>query len=266
MKHLAACLALVLLLAACAPSQGAVQTAIAQTQAAMPSATPSPSATSSPTATFTATITLTPTITSSPTMTFTPTNSPTPIALIKFRPLTYVAGLRKSPNSYVGSLIKTLAHRVDSAGQTTTSSAGNTYWLAPSDMTPRGLNALIVPDLAADNTVSEMQTQEWFWVYGMVQETNGDLPILSAFHIDVIPPDQLPRGDGVYIVNTEIAPGRWKSLSDAKETQSCYWGRMRADGSLRDSYTGYGGASVYIRATDNAVEFRDCGTFVYMGP
>ena len=66
------------LLVACSPSEGAIQTALAETQAAIPTATLTlVPPTETPTPTFTPTETPTPTPTETPTATETPTQSPT---------------------------------------------------------------------------------------------------------------------------------------------------------------------------------------------
>ena len=72
------CVTLVMVFSACSPSQAAVQTAIAQTMAANPTAIPTSTDTPSPVPTNTPTVTLTYTITPSQTPTVTFTTTPTP--------------------------------------------------------------------------------------------------------------------------------------------------------------------------------------------
>lgn len=72
-----ACLA-ILGLAGCGPSESAVQTGFAETQAAQPTSSPTDAPTRTATITETPTITLTPTETLTPTITPTPTVTPTP--------------------------------------------------------------------------------------------------------------------------------------------------------------------------------------------
>ncbi|MCL4553113.1 MAG: hypothetical protein M1305_06140, partial [Candidatus Marsarchaeota archaeon] len=85
-------------LSACAPSQGAIQTAIAQTQEAMPTAILAPSAISIPaTVTPRPTLTLYPTHTSEPTSTSGPTDTNTP-------PPTETPDFVETPRGFEGGL------------------------------------------------------------------------------------------------------------------------------------------------------------------
>lgn len=236
----------------------ALQTSIVQTVIAEANKT---AIASIPTVTLTPTVT--PTFTLTPTITFTPTIAPTSVSLNLFVSLTFVDGLRNSPNDYAGRYLKVLTNKLDS--KYLGDYPSNTYWLATADYSPRGVYAKLVKDDSADNTVDQLEGTQWMWVYGIVKETNDKLPLLSVTHIESIPDDQLPRGDGVYRVKSDIAPGRWKSMSDAVETQSCYWARIASDGSIIDNFFGYGGTIVYVGEADSAVEFRDCSTMVYLG-
>jgi hypothetical protein len=75
----------VILVMGCQPSESVIQTAMAQTQDALPTpilaptSTASPLPTQTPSLTLSPTITLTPTVTFTPTLTFTPTSTSTPI-------------------------------------------------------------------------------------------------------------------------------------------------------------------------------------------
>jgi hypothetical protein len=274
MKHTTlAILSIMLLLVACSqpPEKteptvdvGAIQTAAVQTamaDAAKTATASIPTETLRPTETFTPAVT--PTFTLTPTITFTPTNSPILIPLNLFVPLTFVDGLRNSPNEYVGKHIKALTQKEDP--KYLGDHPLNTYWLATADFGPRGVYVKLVKDDSADNTVDQLESPRWMWIYGIVKETNDDLPLLSVTHIESIPDDQYPRGDGIYRVKIDIAPGRWKSMSDATDSQSCYWARIASDGSIIDNFFGYGGAIVQISETDFAVEFKDCWFMVYLG-
>jgi hypothetical protein len=208
-----------------------------------------------PTQTFT--ITNTPSITLLPTNTHSPTKTPTLIPLTSFIPLTFVDGLRSSPNNYVGKLIKAFTG-------ISNDDPVYTYWLAPADYSPRGVYVNFIIDPNADNTVGQLKGNEYVWIYGIIKKTTTDFPLISILHVETIPSLQLPKEDGVFRVNIDIAPGRWKSMSDATETQSCYWARISTDGSIIQNYFGYGGTSLYIYKSDFAVEFKDCSVMVYL--
>lgn len=216
-----------------------------------------------PTATLQPITTFTPVAT--PTITFTPTSSPTPIPLNLFNPLTFVDGLRNSPNGYIGSYIKALGSNAGDVFTGLSDAPTNPFWLAPADYSPRGIYVNIEKDPSADSTVDKLGNSKWLWIYGIVKETKNKYPLVSVIHTESIPDDQLPRGDGVYRVNVDIASGRWKSMSDATETQSCYWARIASDGSIIDNFFGYGGTIVYISDSDFAVEFKNCSVMVYLG-
>jgi hypothetical protein len=219
--------------------------------------------------TQTAEVTSTPeatnTLEASPTITFTPTISPTPIPLNLFNPLTFVEGLRNSPNGYLGSYIKALGSNAGDAFKGTNDAPANPYWLAPADYSPRGIYVNIDKYSSADSTINNLENSKWMWIYGIVKETNNKYPLISVVHVDSIPDDQLPRVDGVYRINVDIAPGQWKSMSDATETQSCYWARIASDGTIIDNFFGYGGTVVNINDSDFAVEFKSCSIMVYLG-
>ncbi len=233
-----------------------VQTGMAMTQTA-----------SVPIATFTAMPTYTPIPpTETPTLSFTATNSPTAIPLNLFNPLNIVEPLRSSPNGYSGTYIKALASNAKDVFSGSTDAPSNPYWLAPADYTPLGIYVNTQKDPTADNTVDELKTSKWVWIYGVLIETKNKYPSVSVIHVEQIQKDQTPRGDGVYKVGTDFAPGRWKSISDATQTQSCYWARVSSDGSIIDNFFGYGGTTIYVNASDFAVEIKDCSLMVYLGP
>lgn len=216
-----------------------------------------------PTATIPPTETFTPVPT--PTIAFTPTNSPTPIPLNLFNPFIFVDGLRSSPNGYLGSYVKVLSSNANSVFEGLSDAPTNPIWLAPADYSPRGIYVNSEIDPSADNSVGLLKSSKWAWVYGVFKETKNKYPSLSVIHVESIPDDQLPRNDGVYRVNVDIASGQWKSMSDATETQSCYWARIASDGSIIDNFFGYGGTTVYVSDTDFAVEFKSCSIMVYLG-
>jgi hypothetical protein len=179
------------------------------------------------------------------------------LQLKSFVPLTFVDGLRSSPNNYVGKLIKAFTG-------ISNDEPVYTYWLAPADYSPRGVYVNFIIDPNADNTVGQLKGNEYVWIYGIIKKSTTDFPLISVIHVETIPSLQLPKIDGIFRVNIDIAPGRWKSMSDATETQSCYWARIANDGSIIQNYFGYGGTSLYIYKSDFAVEFTDCSIMVYL--
>ena len=82
-----------------------------------------------------------------------------------------------------------------------------------------------------------------------------------------IPGDKNPKGDGWYVVNSEIAPGYWRSTAGSL---SCYWERDKDLNQNLDSilgnYFGDSGGLIHILPTDVVVEFTRCGTWTYLPP
>ena len=249
--------------------ESAIQTAIAQTQASQPSSTPLPTATASQVPTGTSTITVTPSIT--PTTADTPTASITPtlISLSIFKPLTFVDGLRENPEQYQGKYIKALGSK--NPDDPLTPSFNGTTFLYGSALAPLGSNVYLVKNPNGDSTVNEIDEAQWYWIYGLVIEpkmssdNKEKFAQVSVFHVDTFPPLEQPRSDGVYLVGSEIEPGYWKSLEDATTVTDCYWARSDSDGNIIKNFFGYGGTKVYVANSDHAVEFKNCGYFVYLG-
>lgn len=76
-----------------------------------------------------------------------------------------------------------------------------------------------------------------------------------------------PKGDGWYLVNSEIAPGFWRSNAGSI---SCYWERdkdlNRTLDSILGNYFGNSGGLIHILSSDLIVEFNGCGTWTYLPP
>ncbi len=70
-----------------------------------------------------------------------------------------------------------------------------------------------------------------------------------------------PKGDGTYLIGSEIATGHWTSDAGSDE---CYWERQDATGHIIDNHFGESGGYVHIWPTDYAIEFWHCGNFRYV--
>ncbi len=83
---------------------------------------------------------------------------------------------------------------------------------------------------------------------------------------DVIPSQALleaPKYDGVYLVNHEIAMGKWMSQKDYSD--ACYWVRRKYDAIVRGEFYGSSGGVMEIVEGDYEVEMRGCGEWFYLG-
>jgi hypothetical protein len=78
-----------------------------------------------------------------------------------------------------------------------------------------------------------------------------------------INPLTLSHNDGFYLVNSEIAPGLWRSQGTQTD---CYWEISTRTGDIINNFFGMAGGSMYIISTAFQVHLQDCGTWVYMGP
>lgn len=79
-----------------------------------------------------------------------------------------------------------------------------------------------------------------------------------------VPPIFETKTNGFYLVNSEIAPGVWKSNGD---NDDCYWATTSSDGDIIDNHFGQAGGTAYISPEAFQVEFNDCGTWTYLqGP
>lgn len=89
-------------------------------------------------------------------------------------------------------------------------------------------------------------------------------PITQTVTVTVAPPP--PPGpkttmtaNGTFVVNTDIAPGTYRTAGGA----DCYWARLRSldTGDVIDNNVGDGQQVVRILPTDTAFVTRGCGTW-----
>ncbi len=73
-----------------------------------------------------------------------------------------------------------------------------------------------------------------------------------------------PHGDGDFIIGAHIAAGRWQS--DGAAEGECYWTTRKANGIILKSFIGQAGGIIELGGYDYEVQFRNCGTWYYLGP
>lgn len=74
---------------------------------------------------------------------------------------------------------------------------------------------------------------------------------------------KLSRGDGFYLVGSEIAPGVWRSTAGR---DSCYWEVTRSNGDIIDNHFGMSGGTMYVSASGFQVRLDDCGQWEWIQP
>ncbi|NLE83881.1 MAG: hypothetical protein GX603_05140 [Chloroflexi bacterium] len=76
-------------------------------------------------------------------------------------------------------------------------------------------------------------------------------------------PLKAPRGNGFYLVGTEIAPGVWDSDGSGDR---CYWEVSNAQGDIISNHFGLAGGTAYVPSSAFQVLFEDCGTWTWLQP
>ena len=91
--------------------------------------------------------------------------------------------------------------------------------------------------------------------------TNTLPPTATATLTPTADPLKQSRGDGIYLVGVEIAPGVWDSNGTG---DSCYWEVSTASGDIINNHFGLAGGTAYIPPTAFQVMFQDCGTWTWL--
>ena len=74
-------------------------------------------------------------------------------------------------------------------------------------------------------------------------------------------PLQKPRGDGIYLINVNIAAGVWKNNGTG---DTCYWEVTSKTGELVSNHFGQAGGTAYLPPNGFQIEFERCGTWEFM--
>lgn len=231
-----------LVLASCAPSEQAIQTAIAATsvaQAALETDTPTdlPS-TATTTTTATATTTTTATATAKAKAT---TKRPPKLPQIYIETLS-PAWTQRAIRNQTAWAPATWAALTPSATATQTFTPAP-FATATQTFTPAPTHT---PDLTKTADAEILATNA-----ALTETAVADAALTAS------------RGSGFYLVGVDIAPGIWRSTAGL---DSCYWARYDKNQNILGNDFGQSGGAVTIRATDFQVEFDDCGTWGYISP
>ena len=91
--------------------------------------------------------------------------------------------------------------------------------------------------------------------------TNTLPPTATATITPTADPLKQSRGDGIYLVGVEIAPGVWDSNGTG---DSCYWEVSTATGDIISNHFGAAGGTAYVPPTAFQVWFSDCGIWTWL--
>ena len=137
--------------------------------------------------------------------------------------------------------------------------------------------ALEAPDLEVFTgdgiaLVDEVIRVLWGKTAAEVSELSHDAGWRSAGHQENIPYQaaylsdegvtKRSRGDGDYLIGSEMSPGDWRSTPGHAH---CYWDVSNANGDITGSYFGESGGVASIPASGFEFDTNDCGQWEYLG-
>lgn len=88
-------------------------------------------------------------------------------------------------------------------------------------------------------------------------------PTATTTTTPTLDPLKAPRGNGFYLIGSEIAPGVWDSDGTGDR---CYWKVTNAEGKTLSNHYGLAGGIAYVPSTAFQVLFEDCGTWTWLQP
>lgn len=282
------------LLAACAPSAQAIQTAIAQTETR--DAFLRPTSTQTPTNTFVPTSTFTPTL----------TNTPLPATKAECVSMGWLA-LSTDLESYVGKCIYLEGREVSYASPAQlTNRPADEGMMVIRPPEPNEKNLYLEVTLRGDqiffNNLDSLvnSNQGWIAIWGVFQDERSkydpnnprvaagyplegymlyatDYEALSPCPVgqartgqgvcaDATPtPDPLHsrKNDGFFLVGVDIAPGIWRSNGTGND---CYWEITTKTGDTISNHYGMSGGTMYIPTTAFQVRLERCGDWIFLSP
>src|SRR5690242_1563843 len=71
-----------------------------------------------------------------------------------------------------------------------------------------------------------------------------------------VDPSEQQKSDGFYLVGSEIAPGVWRSTG---RNDQCYWSVTTRTGDIIENHYGMSGGTMYVPANAFQVELQGCG-------
>ena len=93
--------------------------------------------------------------------------------------------------------------------------------------------------------------------------TITNTPTNTATLTPTLDPLKAKRGNGIYLVGVDIAPGVWRSDGTG---DSCYWEISTAQGKIINNHFGLSGGTAYVSPTAFQVMFKKCGYWTWLQP
>lgn len=88
------------------------------------------------------------------------------------------------------------------------------------------------------------------------------VPTSTATQTATLDPRTEDKGDGFYLVDTDIAPGVWRSDGTQDD---CYWEITDKYGGIMTNHFGMAGGTMYVPVSAYQVMMEDCGMWTYLG-
>ena len=87
-------------------------------------------------------------------------------------------------------------------------------------------------------------------------------PTNTATPTNTQDPTKMDKKDGFYLVDSEIAPGVWRSNGTQN---NCYWEVSTPTGDIISNHFGMAGGTMYVPSSGFQVMLENCGTWTYIG-
>jgi hypothetical protein len=237
-------LILMFLMVGCAPSAGDIETAIAQTQASLPTRTNTPR----------------------PTQTKRPTSTKRP-------PTVYVVEVGFC-FLYTNGIQDVIAENGAEVAGCTAVERQRMEFTLPSEVVEFNLSLDgVYPYCAFYDTSGKVlsvnvarQTRSSFSCFQPSKNSSPTKRTTASPAVSNTPaPTQdrlkIPKIDGFYLVGEEIAPGVWRSQGKG---ESCYWSLTTKTGDIISNHFGMSGGTMYVPQNAFQVQVEGCGTWVFL--
>lgn len=139
--------------------------------------------------------------------------------------------------------------------QVSTLAEANSQLVLALSATPKSTNTPKIPPTATNTPTPE------FTPTITLTPTITSTPTITPTMTPTPDPRKEARGNGMYLVNVDIAPGVWRSDGN---NDDCYWKVSTSTGDIIDNFYGMAGGTIYISQSAFQVELDDCGTWTFL--